>query len=67
MYDLLQHLLNCRERLTRDPLALSHRLADLFALDPDRLHAWLFARCVQMSPQWPWLAPVATTLARTLS
>ena len=62
-YDVLQHLLNCRSRLARDPLGLVGRMADLAGLEADRLRLWLFARCVQQSPGWPFLAPVARRLA----
>jgi streptomycin 6-kinase len=58
-YDALQHMLNCKARLQSDPRAFAHRMAGLLDLDPDRLMLWLFARCVQESPHWPSLAPVA--------
>jgi streptomycin 6-kinase len=48
-YDLLQHLLNCDERLRVDPKGLAYRMADLAELDAERLLLWLFARCVQES------------------
>jgi streptomycin 6-kinase len=63
-YDVLQHLLNCPERLHADPHALVARLAGLLGLDRERLRSWLFARCVQESPDWPELADVARILAR---
>ncbi len=63
-YDLLQHMLNCPGRLDGDPRGLAHRLADLADLDPGRVTAWLFARCVQESLGTPDLASVATRLAR---
>ena len=62
-YDPLQHLLNCEYRLRSDPRGLATRLADLLNLDRDRLVLWLFARCVQESPDWPVLAEVALQLA----
>lgn len=62
-YDPLQHLLNCDERLRADPRELAQRIADLLGLDPDRLQLWLFARCVQESPNWPALAEVARRIA----
>jgi streptomycin 6-kinase len=62
-YDPLQHLLNCQERLLIEPVALARRMADLLDLDLDRLLLWLFARCVQESPQWPRLADVARRIA----
>jgi streptomycin 6-kinase len=62
-YDVLQHLLNCPERLAADPVGLVSRFADLLGLDGERLGLWLFARCVQESPGWPYLAGVARKLA----
>ena len=62
-YDALQHLLNCGERLQADPRVLARRMADLLQLDPERLLLWLFARCVQESPDWPALAEVARLIA----
>ena len=64
-YDPVQHLLNCPERLQRDPRGLVDRMADLSGVDRERLAQWLFARCVQQSPRWPRLAPVARRLAPT--
>jgi streptomycin 6-kinase len=64
-YDPLQHLLNCDERLQADPEDLARRMADLLGLDPERLRLWLFARCVQESPEWPSLAAVARRIAPT--
>jgi streptomycin 6-kinase len=62
-YDPLQHLLNCEDRLTTDPVGLTQHMADLVGLSPDRLLLWLFARCVQESPDWPGLADVARRIA----
>jgi streptomycin 6-kinase len=58
-YDPLQHLLNSPERLHADPVGLAARIAGLLDLDPFRLRRWLFARCVQESPDEPLLAAVA--------
>ena len=58
-YDVLQHLINCRGRLTNDPVGLAASFAARLDLDPRRLLLWLFARCVQESPDTPWLADVA--------
>jgi streptomycin 6-kinase len=63
-YDLVQHMLNCPDRLDDDPRGLARRMAGLTGLDPDRATAWLFARCVQESLGAPNLAAVATRLAR---
>jgi streptomycin 6-kinase len=62
-YDPLQHLLNCEERLHADPSGLAGRMADLLGLDPVRLRRWLFARCVQESPDWPLLVGVARRIS----
>jgi streptomycin 6-kinase len=62
-YDPLQHLLNCDERLRADPIGFARRIAELLALDPDRLLLWLFARCVVESLDWPTLAPIARLVA----
>jgi streptomycin 6-kinase len=62
-YDPLQHMLCCEARLFTDPRGLARRLADLLELDADRLTLWLFARCVQESPNRPALEEVAARLA----
>ena len=59
VYDPLQHMLNCDERLKSKPDDFARRMADLLGLDRERLRLWLFARCVQESPGWPGLADVA--------
>ncbi len=46
-YDVLQHLLNCQQRLLVDPVGLVRRVADLLELDASRLLLWLFARSVR--------------------
>jgi len=48
-YDVVQHMLNCDQRLADDPAALSRRMAGLLDLDPERVCLWLFARCAQES------------------
>lgn len=63
-YDVVQHLLNCDQRLHTDPIRLLHRTADLLDLDPDRLSRWLVARCIQESIDQPDLRDVAARLAR---
>ncbi len=61
-YDILQHLINCPDRLLADPDGLLGRLTELTGLDTERARLWLFARCVQESPGQPWLAEVARKL-----
>lgn len=62
-YDAVQHILNCPRRLGADPVALVGRMADLLDLDARRLQLWLFARCVQESPEHPSLARIARRMA----
>ncbi|MGH3171936.1 MAG: aminoglycoside phosphotransferase family protein [Trebonia sp.] len=61
-YDVLQHMLNCEDRLFTDPAGLIARLAGLLGLDRDRVTQWLFARCVVEAPDWPDLLGVARRL-----
>lgn len=62
-YDVLQHLLNCDDRLVADPVGLAGRMADLLDIDEARLVQWLFARCVLESIDSPMLRTVAARLA----
>lgn len=62
-YDVLQHMLNCTERLAADPAGFAARIADLCDLDARRLRQWLFARCVLESLDDPGLRPVVVALA----
>jgi streptomycin 6-kinase len=64
-YDALQHMFNCPDRLRDDPVSLVSRMAELLELDRDRLLLWLFARCVQESPDYPVLAAVARLIVPT--
>ncbi len=64
-YDALQHMLNCDKRLRANPRSLALRMADLLGLDGERLLLWLFARCVQESPDWPTLGEVARRIVPT--
>ena len=62
-YDVLQHLLNCEERLAGDPAGLAESMAGLLDLDGDRVRQWLFARCVIEGIDDPLLPAVASALA----
>ena len=62
-YDLLQHMLNCEDRLSADPVALANRLAALAGIDASRVRQWLFARSVQESVNSPLMRHVARRLA----
>lgn len=48
-FDVVQHMLNCDERLATDPVGLSRRMAELGEVDPERVRLWLFARCAEES------------------
>ncbi|HEY1478881.1 MAG TPA: aminoglycoside phosphotransferase family protein [Gaiellales bacterium] len=61
-YDVLQHMLNCPGRLADDPLGLANRMAGLADVHPERVQAWLYARCVLESLDQPFLAEVALRL-----
>ena len=43
-YDVTQHLFNCDVRLRSDPNGTIRRIADLLALDQERVRLWMFAR-----------------------
>lgn len=62
-YDVLQHMLNCRDRLSADPRGLARRMAGLAGLDAGRVEQWLFARVVRESIDMRWLRPVVPLLA----
>ena len=62
-YDVLQHMLNCEDRLGGDPAALAARMARLAGVDADRVRQWLFARSVQESIGSPLMCQVARKLA----
>jgi streptomycin 6-kinase len=62
-YDVLQHMLNCEDRLAADPAGLAARMASLADLDAARVRRWLFARSIQESVGSPLLRQVARALA----
>ena len=62
-YDVLQHMLNCEDRLAADPAGLADRMARLAGLDAGRVRQWLFARSVQESAGLPLMRRVARQLA----
>jgi streptomycin 6-kinase len=62
-YDVLQHMLNCEDRLAADPAALADRMAGLAGVGAGRVRQWLFARTVQESVGSPLMRQVARRLA----
>jgi len=52
-YDATQHLFNCQERLRSDPHGFCRRIADLLALDHERVRMWTFARAAA-EPRNDW-------------
>lgn len=62
-YDVVQHLLNCRDRLVADPSGLTARMAGLTGCDADAVRLWTFARCLTELWWWPQLLPVVRSLA----
>jgi streptomycin 6-kinase len=65
-YDPVQHLINCEERLHRDPAGLVARVADLTGVDPQRLRLWTFARAAA-DPRDDWTNSRWIDIARALS
>jgi len=63
-YDVLQHMLNCEDRLAADPAGLAARMAGLAGVEAARVRHWLFARSVQESVGSPLMRQVARPLAR---
>ncbi len=61
-YDLVQHLLNHPERLLADARGLVSRVADLAAVDDERVRWWVLARCALSSRDDARLAEVARGL-----
>jgi len=49
--------------LHADPAGFVRRMAGLLDLDPERPRLWLFARCIQESPDDPGLLAVARRVA----
>jgi streptomycin 6-kinase len=62
-YDLLQHMLNCEDRLAVDPAGRANPMAGLAGFDARRVRQWLFARSVQESIGSPLMRQVASQLA----
>jgi streptomycin 6-kinase len=65
-YDATQHLFNCAARLHADPSGTIGRMADLLALDPERVRLWIFARAAA-EPRCDWNNGDSLALARALA
>lgn len=65
-YDATQHLLNCEERLLADPRGTIRRLADLLAIDDERIRLWTFARAAA-DPREDWANGNMLAIAKALA
>ena len=65
-YDATQHLFNCDARLLADPRGTIRRMADLLALDHERIRLWMFARAAA-EPRTTWTNPRLLAIARALA
>ena len=65
-FDLVQHLLNCEDRLHADPRGLVQRLADLAEVDEERLRLWVFSRAAS-DPREDWEKSLWVEIARSLA
>ena len=61
-YDITQHLLNCTERLRKDPIGFIARMAGFTDQDPGRIQSWLFARVACASSRTEEDVALAKTL-----
>jgi streptomycin 6-kinase len=61
-YDVVQHMLNCEDRLAVNPAGLAARMAGLAGLESSRVRQWLFARSVQESADSSLMRQVAGRL-----
>ena len=64
-YDATQHLMNCKERLLRDPEATIACVAGLLDIDEERVRLWMFARSAA-EPRDEW-THASLRIARALS
>lgn len=58
-YDATQHLLDCGQRMTADPLGLIDRFSSLLGVDRERVRLWTFAR-LAAEPRDEWAPPSET-------
>jgi streptomycin 6-kinase len=65
-YDATQHLFNCAARLRADPRGTIARIADLLAVDRERVRLWTFARAAA-EPRSDWSNSDLLALARALA
>ena len=65
-YDATQHLFNCDARLRSDPDRTIRRVADLLAVDPERVRLWTFARAAA-EPRDDWRNDDSMEIARAIA
>src|SRR5262245_12514823 len=63
-YDATQHLINCAARMSADPHGTIRRVAELLAVDGERVRMWMFARSAA-EPRASWTED-SLALARIL-
>lgn len=66
VYDLVQHLHTCEQRLHADPMGLVSRVAELADVDPFRLRMWTFARAAA-DPRLDWSNMLWVDVANALA
>lgn len=65
-YDATQHFFNCLERLSEDPVGWTQRMAELLAVDWERVRLWMFAR-LAAEPRENWREDWILDLTRAIA
>ena len=65
-YDATQHLLNCEERMIRDPFGTIARYAGLLRVHTDRVRRWMFAR-LAAEPRDRWAGDSWLEIAKAIA
>jgi streptomycin 6-kinase len=65
-FDATQHLLNCSDRVRRDPQSTIASFADLLGVERERVRLWIFARAAAQ-PRDEWNRHRWQTIAEALA
>ncbi len=65
-YDATQHLMNCADRMMRDPLGTIARVSTLLGLQRERLQLWMFGRAAA-GPRRHWQKDPWSDIARRIA